>query len=221
MKRPHPAREAPRRALDGKDRLVLEFTADHADATIQTLHESLSAKGLDPGDFRVTILELAAAGLLALPSTDAASRTDTHLDLTPPGRIALRAARRTEMLSVRLPDSLSRELLEFCRQEGLSRSECTPDLLRESLRTRRFPGIDFRGRAPHRVAYVTGTRLTPWWMHRIWLDHGKSEARVRENYPHLTVAQIRAGVGYAREFPADAPSEPLPPAWIPSVTFRG
>ncbi len=81
----------------------------------------------------------------------------------------------------------------------------------------RFPGIDFRwtpaGRAPH----VTGTGLSAWELYRIWLDHGRDPARVRGNYPHLTLEQVHAAIAYATAYSREIPPEPPPPPFAHEV----
>ena len=131
---------------------------------------------------------------------------------------------RTVHFSARLPKELAEELTELADHLGYSTSATAVRLLEEGIRMSRFPGIDFRSTPTGRAASVTGTGLAVWELSAIWEDHGRSIAKVRKNYPHLTGAQIAAAVRYAQahadEIEAETkrgqPSDPL--SQYPSLT---
>ncbi len=114
---------------------------------------------------------------------------------------------RTAPFSARLPRNLAEDLARYAGSLGVSTSAAAIRLLEEGIRMSRFPGIDFRAAATGRAAFVTGTGLSVWELFSVWQDHGRSVAKVRKNYPHLTVAQVAAAARYAQAYRAEIEAE--------------
>ncbi len=106
----------------------------------------------------------------------------------------------------RIPKVTRLALERYAGMKRLSASAAAAQLLEEGLRMERFPGIDFRWTPSGRKAHVTGTGLAAWECHLIWESHGRSVAKVRRNYPHLSAARIQAGAVYIEAHREELPS---------------
>ena len=69
----------------------------------------------------------------------------------------------------------------------------------EGIKTRRFPGVAFRGDDYRRRAWVIGSGLDVWEIVSLLQDFGSPEALSAE-YP-LTSVQIRTALAYAKAYP--------------------
>jgi uncharacterized protein (DUF433 family) len=70
----------------------------------------------------------------------------------------------------------------------------------EAARTRRFPGIAFRGEDAMRTAWVLGTGLDVWELIEMLKDHGSVDRLVAEtDIPERTVGLALAYYGSYRE----------------------
>lgn len=70
----------------------------------------------------------------------------------------------------------------------------------ETARTRRFPGIGFRGTGHDRRAWVIGTGLDVWEM--IELYQGKGRERLLKEHP-IGERQLESALSYWREHPEE------------------
>lgn len=116
-----------------------------------------------------------------------------------------RGRRATSQFNIRMPDELRAELRSLTGSVADSPGGVAVAGLREWVRMLKHPGIDFRWSPSGRKAHVTGTGLSVWELHRMWLDHRENIRRLRENYPDLRPAQIQAAVAYARAYPREMP----------------
>lgn len=82
-------------------------------------------------------------------------------------------------------------------------SEVVQDLLEETLRTRRCPGIYFADEPAGRVAKVAGTGLAVWEVIRDYLAEGRDERKLRDALPRLTPAQVKAALLYYKAWRAE------------------
>ena len=114
-------------------------------------------------------------------------------------------ARGSVHFNARLPRDVSERLRHYADRRRISASAAAVELLDEALRMEGHPGIDFRGTPLGRQAFVTGTGLSVWELHHVWLDHGSKTKRVLKNYPHLNGAQINAAVTYAKAYVHEEP----------------
>jgi uncharacterized protein (DUF433 family) len=117
-----------------------------------------------------------------------------------------RPRRDTMQFNVRLPKALHGDLAGFVGRAGDSPSAVAVTALREWARMQQYPGIDFRWTPAGRAPCVTGTGLTVWEVHAVWLDHGRNAARIERHYVGLTRSRVSAAVAYARAFADEKPA---------------
>lgn len=96
--------------------------------------------------------------------------------------------------SVRLEETTERLVEAEARRTRRSKSAVVEAFTEETARTRRFPGIAFRGDDARRRAWVMGTGLDVWEIIQMLDDFGSQEALVEET--HLAPAQVRLAVAY-------------------------
>ncbi len=99
------------------------------------------------------------------------------------------------LTTLRLRESLRRELEATAARTRRSVAEVTQELLDEALRMRQCPGIYFAEEPSGRTAKVAGTGLGVWEVLRDRAEDGDAE-RVREAFPQLSPAQITAALMY-------------------------
>lgn len=75
-----------------------------------------------------------------------------------------------------------------------SKSAVVSAFTEETARTRRFPGIGFRGDDAARRAWVIGSGLDVWELAQMVEDFGSVERLVTET--HLTERQVRLALAY-------------------------
>ena len=104
-------------------------------------------------------------------------------------------------ISVRL--SREAELLvdDERRRSGRSRSAVIEELAEEAAKTRRFPGIAFRGPDPRR-AWVIGTGLDVWELVELTRSYEDVPALLRD-LPLLSETALRLASAYAERFPEE------------------
>ncbi len=71
----------------------------------------------------------------------------------------------------------------------------------ETARTRRFPGIAFRGGDTRRRAWVVGSGLDVWEIAQMADDFGSLERLLADT--HLSEGQVRLALAYREEFPEE------------------
>jgi uncharacterized protein (DUF433 family) len=110
-------------------------------------------------------------------------------------------ARKGEPFSVRFSASTDRFVEEEARRTRRSKSAIVEALAEEAVRTRRLPGIGFRGDDSRRRAWVVGSGLDVWEIIHMLEDFGAVEPLVAET--HLTERQVRLALVYRQEHPAE------------------
>src|SRR3954465_7343189 len=91
--------------------------------------------------------------------------------------------------SVRLDESTERLVEAEARRTRRSKSAVVEAFTEETARTRRFPGIAFRGDDAGRRAWVIGSGLDVWEVIHMLEDFGSPEKLVADT--HLSLAQVR------------------------------
>ncbi len=109
------------------------------------------------------------------------------------------AQRKGEPLSVRLSPATERFVQAEARRTRRSRSAIVEAFTEETARSRRFPGIAFRGDDARRRPWVIGTGLDVWEIAEMADDFGSVDRLVRET--HLTEPQVRTALAYREQFP--------------------
>ena len=86
------------------------------------------------------------------------------------------------------------------RRTGIPKSRLVELLADEAERTRRYPGIGFRGPEHRRRAWVFGSPFDVWEVIQAWQDLQQDAARVQEQLD-LTARQLNLALAYHAEFP--------------------
>ncbi len=101
--------------------------------------------------------------------------------------------------SVRLEEQTERLIEAEARRTRRSKSAVVEAFAEETARTRRFPGVAFRGDDARRRAWVIGSGLDVWEIVHMLDDFGSQEALVADT--QLTPARIRLAVAYREAYP--------------------
>ncbi len=96
--------------------------------------------------------------------------------------------------SVRLQEDTERLVEAEARRTRRTKSAVVEAFTEETARTRRFPGIAFRGDDARRRAWVIGSGLDVWEIIHMLEDFGSADALVAET--QLSTAQVRVAVAY-------------------------
>jgi len=108
--------------------------------------------------------------------------------------------------TMRLRQTLRRELEAAAAQRHRSVAEIAQELLEEGLRMRRCPGIYFADEPSGRTAKIGGTGLAVWEVLRDLLRDADPK-RIREMFPQLSQAQVTAALMYERRYPEEIQRE--------------
>jgi hypothetical protein len=103
--------------------------------------------------------------------------------------------------SVRLDETTERLVEAEARRTRRSKSAVVEAFTEETARTRRFPGIAFRGDDARRRAWVIGTGLDVWEVIQMLEDLGSPETLVSES--HVSDAHVRLAVAYSDAYPEE------------------
>jgi uncharacterized protein (DUF433 family) len=103
--------------------------------------------------------------------------------------------------SVRLQEQTERLVEAEARRTRRTKSAVVEAFTEEAARTRRFPGIGFRGDDARRRAWVIGSGLDVWEIIHMLEDFGSAEALVADT--QLSLAQVRLAVAYRDAYPEE------------------
>lgn len=112
-----------------------------------------------------------------------------------------RRQRKGEPLTIRLATATERLVRAEARRTRRSTSAVVEAFTEETARTRRFPGIGFRGEDARRRPWVIGSGLDVWEIAQMLEEFGSVERLVRET--HLTEPQVRLALAYREQFPEE------------------
>jgi hypothetical protein len=101
--------------------------------------------------------------------------------------------------SVRLQEDTERLVEAEARRTRRSKGAVVEAFTEETARTRRFPGIAFRGDDARRRAWVIGSGLDVWEIIQMLEDFGSADALVSES--HLLPTQVRLAMAYQQAYP--------------------
>ena len=107
--------------------------------------------------------------------------------------------RKGAPFSVRFTASTDRTVEDEARRTRRSKSAVVEALTEEAVRTRRFPGIAFRGDDARRRPWLIGTGLDIWETVQMFEDFGSLE-RLVEN-TQLSERQVRLALAYRDAYP--------------------
>jgi hypothetical protein len=108
-------------------------------------------------------------------------------------------ATKSAPFSLRLSRQLDALVTEEARRTRRSKGAVIEALADEAMRSRRFPGIGFRGADWDRRAWVVGAGLDVWEIMEMLGDFGSVEAMAAVG--DVREANIRLAVAYHREYP--------------------
>jgi hypothetical protein len=108
-------------------------------------------------------------------------------------------ARKSEPFSMRLSLVTDELITHEARRTRRSKGAVVESLAEEALRTRRFPGVAFRGTDWNRRAWVIGTALDVWEI--VAASHGFDSPQHMAAQTDVTEAQVRLALAYHGEFP--------------------
>src|SRR5215210_5606821 len=101
--------------------------------------------------------------------------------------------------NVRLQEETERLVEAEARRTRRTKGAVVEAFTEETARTRRFPGIAFRGDDARRRAWVIGSGLDVWEIVHMLEDFGSSEALVAE--ASLSLQHVRLAVAYRDAYP--------------------
>ncbi|HEX3737290.1 MAG TPA: hypothetical protein VHV53_07075 [Solirubrobacterales bacterium] len=108
---------------------------------------------------------------------------------------------KSRPLSIRISTDAEELIAAEARRTRRSKGAVVESLAEESLRTRMFPGIAFRGDDFERRPWVIGTAFDVWQVIDAHRDLGSVEALVAEG--SLSERQIRLALAYYERFPEE------------------
>ncbi|MGH2628703.1 MAG: hypothetical protein ACRDHY_18860 [Anaerolineales bacterium] len=108
--------------------------------------------------------------------------------------------------SVRLQEETERLVEAEARRTRRTKSAVVEAFTEETARTRRFPGIAFRGDDARRRAWVIGSGLDVWEIVQMLEDFGSPQGLVADT--PLSPAHVRLAVAYRNAYPAEI-DEPI------------
>jgi hypothetical protein len=110
-------------------------------------------------------------------------------------------SRKGAPFSVRLSAPTDRAVAAEARRTRRSKGAIVEALTEEALRTRRFPGIAFRGDDARRRPWVIGTGLDVWEIAQMLDEFDRRERLVRDT--QLTERHLRLAEAYRDAYPEE------------------
>jgi hypothetical protein len=107
---------------------------------------------------------------------------------------------RSRPFTIRLSEEVGGWLERENRRTKLPKSALLEALAEESIRTRRFPGIGFRGPEHSRRAWVIGTGLDVWEL--VELHKGKGRQRLLSEH-NATERHLDLALSYYEAYPRE------------------
>ena len=108
---------------------------------------------------------------------------------------------KAEPFSIRLETEDDRFVTAEARRLKRSRGSILAEYAAEGIRTRRYPGIAFRGEDHRRRAWVLGTGLDVWEICQMVEEFESIDELVAET--QLTERQVRLALAYREEYPEE------------------
>lgn len=107
---------------------------------------------------------------------------------------------KSKPFTIRLSEEVRGWLERENRRTRLPKSALLEVLAEESIRTRRFPGIGFRGPEHSRRAWMIGTGLDVWEL--VELYEGKGRERLLSEH-NVSERQLDVALSYRRAYPRE------------------
>ena len=109
---------------------------------------------------------------------------------------------KTEPISFRPSRGLDARLNAMQGRTGISKGRLVELLADEAERSRRYPGLAFRGPDHRRRAWAIASHFDVWEIIQAWQDFGKDDAKTQKALG-LSAPQLRLALAYYREFPEE------------------
>ena len=113
----------------------------------------------------------------------------------------MRRIEESEPFNIRLRVDDDRFVRDEAQRLQRSKGAIVEAYIAEGIKTRRFPGIAFRGEDYRRRAWVAGTGLDVWEIVALLDEFGSTEELVAEY--ELTEGQVGVAAAYAKAFPEE------------------
>lgn len=107
---------------------------------------------------------------------------------------------KSKPFTIRLSDEVGGWLDRENRRTRLPKSTLLESLAEESIRTRRFPGIGFRGPEHSRRAWVIGTGLDVWEIVELYGKKGRERLLFEHN---VSERQLDLALSYREAYPRE------------------
>ncbi len=111
-------------------------------------------------------------------------------------------AKRSMVVSMRLPVASGVRLKRMARRHGWTASDLSARLVEEGLRRSEFALIDFRDSPVGRQAYIQGSTLAVWEVMMIVRAY-KGDAKKAADHLEWPEFRVKAAVHYAEAFPQE------------------
>ncbi len=108
---------------------------------------------------------------------------------------------KTVQKSLRVPQDVAQTLEEMAEASRRDFSSVANEMLDESVRMRRSPGILFGDGPSGRRARIAGTGIDVWEVVAAHKSMDRDWGRLRDAYHWLSQAQLRAALGYYAAYP--------------------
>jgi uncharacterized protein (DUF433 family) len=109
----------------------------------------------------------------------------------------------TVQKSLRIPEDLLRAIEDLTEASDQDFSTVANELLAESIKMRRCPGIVFADGPAGRRARLAGTGLEVWELIATYRSVDRKPDRLKQAYPWLSDTQLQAALGYAAAYPKE------------------
>jgi uncharacterized protein (DUF433 family) len=110
---------------------------------------------------------------------------------------------KTVQKSLRVPSEVAKAIEELAEVKDQDFSATAVELLTESIKMRRCPGIIFADGPTGRRARMAGSGLDVWEVITTYKSLGRDPKRLRRAYSWLSEAQFRAALGYYTAYPEE------------------
>lgn len=105
--------------------------------------------------------------------------------------------------SIRIQENIYREIERIACESGKEFSSIVNQLLDESVRMQRCPGIVFAEGVTGRRPRIAGTGIEVWEMIATYKSVGRDENRLHQAYHWLSKQQVNAALCYYKAYPED------------------
>ncbi len=107
---------------------------------------------------------------------------------------------KSKPFTIRLSEEVEGWLEREKMRTRLPKGVLLEGLAEESIRTRRFPGIGFRGRENSRRAWLIGTGLDVWELVEIYQGKGRERVLAEHN---VSERQLDLALSYQETYPSE------------------